>query len=215
MGFRQMISGKRFNRNLRRKQNARPKNVPVEIAQTRITRAKRLAHTDKFVIRIGKFDKSKPVRFLDVGCCPMLDGAPTTRTTKEAFRKAGFEMDVTAVDKFFPEDFKPTDSKIKYETKDISKSVPKGKFDFVRAANIFEYIKGEENVARAKGNIFNAVNEGGIIVMDALGKVLPEFGHKVVRGAGLVVLKKVNGKIIFVKYIDTQSFYRSRRAGYI
>jgi len=215
MGFKKIGTGKRLERNLRREHRVRPKNVPSEIAQMRMTAAKRMAHIDKYVIRIGKFDKSKPVKFFDVGCCPMLDGAPTTVVTKEAFKKAGYKMDVTAIDKFFPENFKPTDSSVRYKPMDISVSAPRGKFDLVRASNIFEYIKGAKNVERAKENIFNAVNEGGILIIDSLGKVLPEFGHKITNSAGSIVLKKVNGKMVFVNYIDTQSFYRSKRAGYV
>jgi hypothetical protein len=215
MGFRQSITGKKLSRMLRREQRVSPSNVPVEVEEMRVTTAKRLSHIDKFVIRVGKFDKSQPVKFLDVGCCPMLDGAPTTLSTKKAFRQAGYAIDITAVDKFFPKDFQPTDSKVNYASMDISRSAPKGKFDLVRASKIFEHIKGAENVRRAKENVFNAVNEGGLLVIDSLGKVVPEFGHKVRSGAGFVILKKVNGEMVFVKYIDPQSAYRSKRLGHI
>ena len=215
MGLRQKITGKRFLRRLKRERQVRPKNVPIEIAETRVTSAKRLAHIDKFLIRVGKFDKSKPVKFLDVGCCPMLDGAPTTMTTNELFKKAGYSVDMTAVDKYLPEKFNPTDKSTNYKSLDISTHAPRGKFDIVRASNVFQYIKGKESVMRAKEHVFNAVGEKGFLIIDASGKVVSEFGHHARSAAGFLILQKVDGKMVFVKYVDPQSFYRSRRAGYV
>jgi hypothetical protein len=215
MQVRKLLPGRKFLKDLRRERRNRPSNIPTEIEAMRVTRLKRLVHVDRYVIRNCGFSKSKPVRFLDVGCCPMLNGAPTTSTTKAEFRKANYKMDITAVDKFLPEELKSSDPEIKFKQMDITKVAPGGQFDFVRAANIFEYLKGAEAVSQARKHIYDSVCEGGILAIDSSSKAIPEHAHKVVRSAGLVVLRKVNGNMEFLKYIDTQSHYRSKRLGLI
>ena len=215
MGFRQMVSGKRAIREERRRQRVKPRNVPEEIARMRITSARRLMHIDKYVIRVGGFDKSRPVKFLDVGCCPMVDGAPTTISTKKEFKKAGFDMDILAVDKFFSNDFKSSDSKIKYEQLDISKTSLTEKFDLVRASSVFEYIQGAENIAHTRDSIIKSVREGGILIINFVPGIMANLIRKNDFGAALLVLKKVNGEMVLLKPIEPQSTYRSKRAGYI
>ena len=138
--------------------------MPRKPRAEKTTSKGRLRHLDKFLIRIQNLKRfrTKPLRYLDVGCGSQKKGAPTTEDTLRDFKKVGIQIELTGIDKGFPRGFKKKPG-ITYRRLNVTRKPIEGQFEVVRYTNVELHLPESEK-KKAFENVANAVAEGGFLI---------------------------------------------------
>ena len=151
----------------------------------------RLVHIDRFLIRSQNLKRfrTRPLRYLDVGCGARKKGAPTTADTLNDFKKAGIKLELTAIDKGFPIGFKKHPG-ITFRRLNVTRKPITGQFEVVRYTNVELHLPEAEQ-KKTFENVANSVAEGGFLI----------FSHG---PTTYQLFQKVSGKLVPLKTLKSK-----------
>ncbi|MFC1617129.1 class I SAM-dependent methyltransferase [Candidatus Margulisiibacteriota bacterium] len=106
-------------------------------ATAQITYKGRHLEMDNFV---KDYFQGKKINYLDIGCCPEVNGAVTTEDTYAVLQNA----EITALDLYYPDNFNPKNKKIKYLQGNILEmDFADTMYDVVRCVNVEVYFSAK------------------------------------------------------------------------